>query len=289
MNVVLYSNCAGNIIQHMFNSHTYTRDKFIIHYIINYEQLDKNMTAEHKQLLESCDIFLYQPFNQHYSYSEYDIEKVKQLLKPTCLILRINYYRFKGFWFESDYKPYNEYCNYKFLDYKYYGLHKDFINFVGDRAQTRNKIKNINIDRTLFLEYFQSELDQLKLLDDNSDVKMYDYFITNYKHKHLFHDVFHPTNLFFYEIFRQIVLKLTGHELLYEDMDFIHTLNDIEMTHWALPILPQIKGILDMTTPNSICVFYPGYADRRIYMDVYDYYYLRQSHENFALYLSSIA
>ena len=51
---------------------------------------------------------------------------------------------------------------------------------------------------------------------------MFEYFINIYKIKQLFHDPFHPTNLFFYEIFRQFIFKLDDYELKYEDYDFIY-------------------------------------------------------------------
>lgn len=289
MNVVIYSNCAGNIITNMFNKHIYTKDKFIIKYIVNYEHLDKTLDLSHKQTLENCDVLMYQPFNQHYTYSEYNITNIKKYLKPSCIILKINYYRFKGFWFESEYKPYNFYNNYKFLDMKYYGLHNSFINFVGGKQDIINKINNISIDKEKFFTYFREELNNFKKIDDNSDVKMYDYFINNYTKKHLFHDVFHPTNTFFYEIFRQLVFKLTGYELIVEDIEFISLFNDIEMTHWSLPILPSIKHFLEIETPEVICVFYaPGYANKKLYMNIYDYYYIRLSKKNFENYLKEL-
>ena len=286
MKIVIYSNCAGKILTDMFRKHHHTRDSFVIDYVVNYENLDKTLNISHIKMLRNCDVFMYQPFNQHYTHSEYDISNLKKYLKESCVILKINYYRFKGFWFESEYKPYNQYNNYKFLDMKYYGIHNSFIGFDGCKKDVTEKINSISIDNDRFDTYFREELVNFKKLDDNSDVKMYDYFINNYKTKHLFHDVFHPTNLFLYEMFRQIVFKLTGHELVVEDMEFIKLLNDIEMTHWALPILPGVKKHLKIETPDVISVFFPpDYADKKLYMDVYDYYYIRLSRTNFERYL----
>ena len=169
---------------------------------------------------------------------------------------------------------------------KYYGLHNSFIGFNGSKKDIIEKIHSITIDKEKFVAYFREELDNFKNLDDNSDVKMYEYFINNYTTKHLFHDVFHPTNLFFYEMFRQIVFKLTGHELMVEDMEFINLFNDIEMTNWALPILPVIKEFLKIKTPEVMPVFVTGVnGDKQLYMNVYDYYYIRLSHANFETYL----
>ena len=34
--------------------------------------------------------------------------------------------------------------------------------------------------------------------------------------------------------------------------------------------------------------FAPEFADKKLYMDVYDYYYIRLSHENFQTYLNEL-
>jgi hypothetical protein len=285
MNVLIYSNCHGGILKEMFEKNDYTKNKFVINFFYNYENLDKKMELLHKNLLENCDIFMYQPFNKQHSYSEYDISQVKKYLKPDCVILKINYYRFKGFWFESEYKPYHSYGEYTFApDIKYFGIHNSFINFNGNKKETMEKLNDIRIDEERYINYFIEEVEHFKKIDDNSDVKMYDYFIKNYKTRHFFNDGFHPTNLFFYEMFRQIVFKLTGHELVFEDNEFIESLSYIEETHWTLPILPQIKRILKMTTSDNINVFY-GKLKKN--MSVYDYYYIRLSQNNFREYLEN--
>ena len=290
-NIVIFSNCAGNIIKNMFEKHSFTKDKYFIHYIINYDNLNKQIIDDsHNFLLSNCDIFMYQPLNQNYTDSEYDITNIKKKLNDKTIILKINFYRFRGFWYKSEYKPYNNYNNYQFLNANYYGIHDSFINFTTtNKNDIINKINNIQISQDELLVFFDYELTKFKIIDDNSDVNMYEYFINNYKIKQLFHDPFHPTNLFFYEIFRQIIIKLDNYELKYEDYDFIHLCNDIEMTHWALPILPIIKKILDIKLDDYVYVFYPpDYADKKIYMDIYNYYYIRLSHQNFKNYLEDL-
>lgn len=282
--ILIYSNCHGQLLAHMFRKHTCTKNKFVVTHIGNYENLEKTMDLSHKNMVENCDVFIYQPFNKQYTYSEYDITKIKTYLKPNCIILRVNYYRFKGFWFESQHKPYHSYNGYSFaVDAKYYGIHNSFINFNGNKEEIIEKINNICINEQGFLNYFREELNSLKKIDDNSDVKMYDYFINNYKNKNLFNDGFHPTNLFLYEIFRQIVFKLTSDELIIEDTDFINLFSFNELTDWSLPILPRIKEILNINTSNIIPVF--G-GSKRIHMSIYDYYYIRLSKTNFQNFLN---
>jgi len=289
-NIVIFSNCAGNIIKNMFQKHFYTKDKYLVNHIINYENLNKdNIDNYHISLLNNCDIFIYQPLNQSYTNSEYDITKIKNYLNENTIILKINYYRFKGFWYDSDYNPYSSYKKFQFSTGKYYGIHNSFIDFnTTNINDVINKIDNIEISKDKFLLYFNNELEQFKIIDNNSDVNMYEYFINNYKNKQLFHDYFHPTNLFFYEIFRQIIFKLNNYELIYEDQYFLKLIDDIEMTHWALPILPIIKNILELKLDENIYVFYPpDYADKKLYINIYYYYFIRLSHQNFQNYLEN--
>jgi hypothetical protein len=289
--IVIFSNCAGNVIKNMFEKHSFTKDKYFIHYISNYQHLNKqNMDDSHVSLLNNCDIFMYQPLNQNYTSSAYDITPIKQYLPDNAIILKINFYRFRGFWYNSEYKPYDNYNNYKFLNKNYYGIHDSFINVnTTNKNDVIDKINNLQILRDELLVFFDNELLKFKILDENSDVQMFAYFLNNYKIKQLFHDPFHPTNLFFYEIFRQIIIKLDNYKLKYEDYDFIHLFDGIEMTHWALPILPIVKNILDIKLGDFFHVFYPpDNGDEKIYMDIYDYYYIRLSHQNFKNYLDNV-
>jgi hypothetical protein len=275
----------------MFEIHSFTKNKYFIHYITNYENLNKNKIDDsHISLLSNCDIFMYQPLNQEYIESEYDITNITKYLNDNTIILKINYYRFRGFWYNSEYKPYTNYNNYKFLNMNYYGIHDSFINFnTTNKNDIIDKINNIKISRDELLLFFDNELTKFKIIDDNSDVDMFNYFINNYQTKKLFHDPFHPTNLFFYEMFRQIIIKLDNCELKYEDYNFINLFTNIAMTHWALPILPIVKNILGLKMNDNIFIFHPpDNGDMKLYMDIYDYYYIRLSHDNFKNYLANL-
>ena len=290
-NIVIFSNCAGYILKNMFEKHNFTKDKYLIHHIRNYENLNKqNMDDIHISLLKLSDIFIYQPLNQSYTESEYDITHIKKYLNHNTIILKINYYRCRGFWYNSEYKPYDSYNNYRFLPVNYYGIHDSFVNFnTTHKSDVIDKINNIKISSDELLLFFNNEVSKFKVIDDNSDINMYEYFINNYKIKQLFHDPFHPTNLFFYEMFRQIIMKLENYELIFEDYEFINLLNDIEMTHWALPILPIVKNILELKLEDYVYIFCPPEnADKKFYMNIYDYYYIRLSHQNFQSYLDNL-
>ena len=286
MKIIIYSNCIGFVLEKMFLAHNCT-----VIYIANHEYINKSLDTNMIELLENCDAFLYVPFTtltlmngERIKESDYSIANLIKYLKPECITIRLGFYRFKGFWYESTYKPYSEYKNYSFLDWKNYGIHNSFNGFNGTKQEVVDKINNITIDKEKFLTYFREELEKFKKIDDTSDVKMYDFLINNYKTKHLFHDVVHPTNIFFYEIFRQIIFILTNYELNIDDPDFIDICEERELTHWSVPMLPIIYTMLELEFPIIVPIFYPV----KLYMDVYDYYYIRLSSDNFENYLKDI-
>ena len=62
-------------------------------------------------------------------------------------------------------------------------------------------------------------------------------------------------------------------------------LDDIEMTHWASPILPIVKNTLGLTLSDYVYIFYPGTCgDKKLFMNINDYYYIRLSPSNFKNY-----
>ena len=132
--VLIYSNCAGKILQYMFTTHEFTKNKFKVNWVINYENLHKNeLVPLHKRLLNECDIFIYQALNKHYAETEYNIDNVKKCLKDGVTIKKINFYRFRGFWYDTTFIPYdrNHFTNigFPFNPQPCYGLHKDFEHF----------------------------------------------------------------------------------------------------------------------------------------------------------------
>jgi len=229
--------------------------------------------------------------NKNYDYSEYDIKYVQKNLKKECIVIRVNYYRFKGFWYECSYIPYNNYFDYSFHTIN--GLYKEMSNLLNEDILNKDKvvnfINNIKIDRNILIDFFNSEMEKIKILDERSDVKMYDFFKLNYKKKLLFFDCFHPTNIYFYEIFRQLVKQICNYDLPNEDIDFLNNeqIDKIELTHWTTHILPCVKQILDLQFSDIVGCFHPKYHPKRLHMNVYDNYYIRLSPINFEKYLCS--
>ena len=180
LKILLYFNCHGSILLKLFKNYFINTD-YKFDFIVNYLNLNnKKISEEHLKLISECDIFIYQFFNKKFD-SEYDTTNIIKLLKSDCIIKKINYYRFNGFWYENTCIPFYEYENWTFNKLPGYGLHKDFVNFESDNiSEITKKIDSIKLSSD-FDKYFQEQLNNFKLLDNNSDVKMYNYFIENYK------------------------------------------------------------------------------------------------------------
>lgn len=291
-NIIIYSNCHGKNISQMFKTHPKTKNIFNVYTLLNYTNLTKQCISDKDlKLLKICDIFIYQTLNKTYDYSEYNISNILYLLKFNCKIIKINYYRFRGFWYDSNFNPYESYKYFKFpyfvnyestRRYENQGLHNSFKNNINyNIIDIKKKIDNIKINESDFINNFNNEINKLDLLDLKSDVKIKNYFLKNYKDLHLFHDHFHPTNILFYEIFRQ-VLQILNITIIYNDHDFINSLHEFELTNSSIPILPCIKKILNLNY-NDKFYLYSGY--KRMYLDIYNYYYIRLSINNFKKYL----
>ena len=204
-------------------------------------------------------------------------------------MIKLNYYRFSGFWHDTTFKPYD--INYfaergfPFNPQQCCGLHKDFENFkdISNKNAIIYKIHTLDIKKHEIINNFNAAIEKFKIIDDNSDVNMYDFFINNYKDKLLFHDPYHPSNIFFYEVFIQLVRKICNYELMSEDEEFIKSSAHIELYNWAMPILPIIKTHLELKLPDVVNVFNPI---KPLKMDIYDYYYIRLSPKNFIDYMS---
>lgn len=174
MNVVLFTNCAGGRLKMLFDAHPFTKDKFKVTHIMNYTSLShREIETTHVDLLANCDVFIYQPLNQTFT-SEYNIENIMRYLKnPNVTILRMNYYRFRGFWFENDYRPYTRHRSYDFMNEGHYGLHASAVSIANasDYDEIKRFVDGITIDSEKFQTFFDKEISKMRFLDEKSDVK----------------------------------------------------------------------------------------------------------------------
>jgi hypothetical protein len=296
MKILIYANCQGYLLSKFFESYNKLYNKnFIIHYFSNYNIIDKNIENKFNNILKNCDVFIYQ-HNKGNTNIKYDIN----LIKDTCIKIKIVWWIFNGFWIDSTYNPYKQiiYNNIKyiFLELEWnntisqlYGIHNSFINFYGNYNEVKNKINNLHIDKDYLVNYFNDECDKFKNIDINSDISMFDYFIQNYKNEELFHCPIHPTNNFFYELFKKIILYLKNCSISI-DLELLHkfNLNDLlehSLLSYSRPILPIVKDILNINYNNNFKIFYSNLVDITLNLDIYQYYFIRLSPSHFKIFM----
>jgi succinate dehydrogenase flavin-adding protein (antitoxin of CptAB toxin-antitoxin module) len=201
MKVVIYMNCIGLPIHQLFQS----IDNVQSTYIINYKEMNSNNNMNmFDNVLEQADVFIFQPFNKHHRNEQWHPTNLQKKLNTHCRIVKVNYYRFDGFWKESNYDP----------------SHSEFDNDIDIKYK------------------FDNALSKLKKIDNNSDIKMYKFFVDNYKNHVLFHDCFHPTNYFVNEMFRQILNILKIKDIVLTSVE--------EMDHNLIIISDRVKKCLEL-------------------------------------------
>ena len=309
MIILIYANCQGYLLSKFFEYYNkLSNNKFTIHYFSNYSDLKKDEINNFINILKKCDIFIYQ-YNKGNTNIKFDIN----LLKDTCIKIRIVWWVFNGFWIDSSYNSYKQiiYNNikYNFLEIEWnnaitksYGIHNSFINFYGNYNEVKNKIDNLYIDKSNIIDFFNNKCDNFKKIDVNSDITMYDYFIQNYKYEELFHCPIHPTNKFFYELFKKLIIYLKNRNVSI-DLEKINKLNLNDLLEYSLvsysrPILPIVKNALNINfkynsnnsnnSNNNLDTFriFKSYLQNiTINLNIYEYYFIRLSPTHFKIFM----
>tara|TARA_B100001989_G_C24417709_1_gene402382 strand:- start:202 stop:837 length:636 start_codon:yes stop_codon:yes gene_type:complete len=121
------------------------------------------------ELIKNADLLIIQSMRQDRSYLNFDY--VAKLIKKDCLTIKIPHYSSSIYWF--------------------------FNNSIND--------DNLEYAKNNFIK---NELEHIKNLDEISDIKIYDFFINNYKNKQLFYGRWYPTYFLFNYISQIILYKL---------------------------------------------------------------------------------
>lgn len=228
---------------------------------------------------ESADVFVYQPiYNMKYDNSAWHPKNLMKLLKPECKLIKLGYFKFDGFIPDTGYVPFWYKDDNIFIE-SVYGIDKKCMSM--NDSSNMNEIKNIidtmTISQEDILKHFETALVSFKRKDDDSDIKMYSYFMNNYKTTHLYYDQRHPTNIFIYEMFRQLLYLIDGEVLGLVDSDNVYTSEDTAIYAEGRPLLPQVVKCLELQgVPTHMKI------SRQIQKkyDVYEYYFIRLSESN---------
>ena len=187
--IVFTMNChAGYIIRNIKRYNHKILDDYDI-YHINYASgtylIDHNLTNDDVELIKKADILIIQYIKNDRKMLNHNY--IQQIAETNNIFI-LPHYTFSGYFYEE--------------------LTRKLINENKTISQIENAIANINIDEDTVLENLNSNLNNIKKLDELGCCNMFEYVKNNYKKKKLFQNRGHPNNLFFIELTNQLLQKL---------------------------------------------------------------------------------
>jgi hypothetical protein len=231
----LVLNCYGLEIMAYFNNIPEIRDNYKVDLILNYENLN-NDSVFYK--IKDADYLI---MNNVKNYENLKPSTLKLYVKDTCRIIVTEFLRFSGF---HPLKNLNSKNNMLSI------YDESF-----EKSNTYDEYINYQIDKKLIIDNFNDSVEKLKLLDEQSDLKFFDFFMKNYKTKLLIRDKHHCTEIFM----KHIVICLLDKMEIHVDPDCVNNLN-IELS-WGFkfrysPILNCIKECLNLEFNDDDIDFY---------------------------------
>ena len=229
-NMVIFSNCHGEKYINIMKRDTNIANLFNINYIVSYMQLDN--FEHYKNDFCNADILI---INNIKNYNDYTINNLKKFIKQDCLLIIIPFVRFEGYWMPETYK-------------KLYYIKDNAVSFFPEiDINIINKYLTYKIeDKEIVLNYFTNCLKKLKEIENECDIKFYDYFIKNHKKYPFFRDNYHPTANMIEYIGKQIIYKIKEkYDIYYKENYYTLKSELYEYGHYK-PIIDSIKNILEL-------------------------------------------
>ena len=208
--LVFIFNCHAGQIKKQISHLPLLFDEIIIYNYLLPEYSKYNLTYfdnEDFEKIKSADILIVQNVKNLRGKEFIDINHIKNIKKSDSIMIKIPHYTFTGYFLEFN--------NQDTIDINNYGTNDKII-------------ENLNIS-----------LDKIKILDELSDIKCYNFMKENYKKYRLFHSKIYPTYHFFHYIAKEICKKL----------NFNSNINKI-YSKYADPnnqvIFPNVKKYLEL-------------------------------------------
>lgn len=238
----LFMNCYGDQIKYYLNSLTNVLDKFkSIDVITTYQNLENDHVLNS---FKTCDYLI---CNNIKSYPHLSPEQIRKIVKPTCKIIIIEYFRFNGF-HPLQYMTHTNNLLWIYDDsFKNTDSYEQYVNYL--------------VDPEIITQRFDQALVKLKYMDEMSDIKVYDFFVENYKQKLLFRDPNHVTDYFMKHIIKQLLPKLDL-EVDNKIVDGISELYVYGFKFRYTPILNCVKETLSLDFDDSMINFFNNKISR---------------------------
>lgn len=227
-NMVVFSNCHGEKYINIFKRDTDIHNIFNINYIVSYQQLDN--FSNFKADFITADVLIINNIKQ---YNDYTMSNLKKILKPACMVIVIPFVRFEGYWMPEQYKQ---------LKYVTGNAVSFFPNI--DKNNIKSYLLGDN-NQNEIVAYFNKCLVKLKQIDDESDIRFYEFFINNHDKYPFFRDNYHPTMNILEYIATQIIEKISKDFDITYKSTFKLTQELFEWGHYK-PVKNSVKTALSL-------------------------------------------
>ncbi|WNC71300.1 GSCFA domain-containing protein [Thalassotalea psychrophila] len=190
MNIFIFANCHGQIYKNYINKYINKNINYKLDYAISYESL-----KDYEKLLptfKAADILIIQPVS---NYKEFTLENLNNVIKKDCLVIRVPFVRFDGFWPKEKAKVLKKIEHAAVTDFPKVNTTKEIADYLTEQVT----------DSKLIFDIFNLALIKLAEIEKSGDIKFYDFFLKNYKMVPLFRDQLHPTTVFFEHFAAQII------------------------------------------------------------------------------------
>ena len=200
-NIIYYQEIRNNYLPHLISINSYVGE--------NTSLCDQSyFIKEHIELFKKADILIYQHIETDRGFL--NNKEVLKLIPKNCIKIKIPHFRTSIYHYSHYEKPY----------------FKEMKQLV-DKEETVNQkitcikdfIKNINEttqDTNSFDKFITKEITHFKKINNNSDVDMYDYFLSNWKNIKLFNGRGYPSSYFMFILTKKILAKLN----IYQNLSF---------------------------------------------------------------------
>lgn len=218
---LIIANCFAFDILTELNYSSSFRNEYKVDIISTYEQ---EVPADYVTKLNSADLIISQSVK---NIPHLTVDFISKNIAQNAIFIKTEFIRFDGFWplvGESDRR-------------------NMWLWFVSDEFECGLGFKeymDYPVESGVILSKFDSELQKLRELDVNSDVKFYDYFVDNFKSQRFFSDYWHPSNVYIKRV-AKYVLDVLG----FDDLQFVERVGYMNQNRYRI-ILNSVCDCLDL-------------------------------------------
>ena len=227
--ILVFANCHGEKYINIFKRDTDIDKNFDIEFIVSYENLDNFDKIKRK--FQETDILI---INNIKNYENYKIENLKKILKKNVMIIIIPYIRFNGYWIPEKFRKLQNIDDNSVSFFPYIG------------KNNIDEYLNHRFDVNEFKNYCIMCLKKLKEIEDESDIKFFEFFLKNHLDYPMFRDNHHPTMNILEHVAKEILSLISKrYDIKYSKKTPELKKDILEYGHYK-PIMNFVKEVLNI-------------------------------------------